>query len=173
MTTPPHPLNRHLFIADNLDLLRSLDNESIDLICIDPPFAKNQTWVGSLKPPLTDQELRQELDTLASWGITSPEQAAEAGIEWPQGGNDARFKDIWRWENDVHEDWVQRIEQDYQALAKVIDATRHAHSEGTAAYLTYIAIRLIEMHRVLKRRPAATVPALRPRHRQRIFENVP
>ena len=24
-----HPLNRHLFIADNLNLLRALDNESI------------------------------------------------------------------------------------------------------------------------------------------------
>ena len=150
MTTTQHPLNRHLFIADNLELLRSLDNESINLICIDPPFAKNQTWVGSLKPPLTEQELRQELETLASWGITSQEQAVEVGIEWPQGGNDARFKDIWRWENDVHEDWVQRIEQDYEPLAKVIDATRLAHSEGTAAYLTYIAIRVIEMHRVLK-----------------------
>ena len=150
MSTNQHPLNRHLFIADNLDLLRSLDNESIDLICIDPPFAKNQTWVGSLKPRLSEAELRQELDTLASWGITTPEKAAEDGIEWPQGGNDARFKDIWRWENDVHEDWVQRIEQDYEALAKVIDATRHAHSEETAAFLTYIAIRAIEMHRVLK-----------------------
>ena len=125
MTTTQHPLNRHLFIADNLNLLRSLDNESIDLICIDPPFAKNQTWVGSLKPPLSDAELRQELETLDSWGITTPEQAAAAGIEWPQGGNDARFKDIWRWENDVHEDWVQRIEQDYEALAKVMDSTYH------------------------------------------------
>ena len=52
MNTTQHPLNRHLFIADNLDLLRSLDNESVDLICIDPPFAINQTWLGSLKPPL-------------------------------------------------------------------------------------------------------------------------
>ncbi len=47
-----HPLNRHLCIADNLNLLRALDNESIDLICIDPPFAKNQTFTGSLRPPL-------------------------------------------------------------------------------------------------------------------------
>ncbi|MYE53607.1 MAG: hypothetical protein F4X34_00200 [Chloroflexi bacterium] len=47
-----HPLNRHLFIADNLNLLRALDNESIDLICIDPPFAKHQTFMGSLRPPL-------------------------------------------------------------------------------------------------------------------------
>ena len=45
-----HPLNRHLFIADNLNLLRALDSESIDLICIDLPFAKNQTFTGSLRP---------------------------------------------------------------------------------------------------------------------------
>ena len=45
---PDHPLNRHLFVADNISLLRSLDNETIDLICIDPPFAKNQTFIGNL-----------------------------------------------------------------------------------------------------------------------------
>ena len=32
----------------------------------------------------------------------------------------------------------------------MIEATRTAHSEGTAAYLTFMAIRIIEMHRVLK-----------------------
>ena len=145
-----HPLNRHLFIADNLDLLRALDNESIDLICIDPPFAKNQTFTGSLKPPLTREERQQELDTLAEWGIHSQRDAENAGIEWPDADNTGRFSDIWRWEDDVHEDWVTRIENDYPALAKVIDTTRTAHDEGTAAYLTYIAIRIIEMHRVLK-----------------------
>ncbi len=54
-----YPLNRNLFIADNLSLLRHLDNQTIDLVCIDPPFAKNQTFIGSLRPPLTDDERRQ------------------------------------------------------------------------------------------------------------------
>ena len=51
MTTPAklHPLNRHLFIADNLNLLRRLDNESVDLICVDPPFKKRRTFIGSIK----------------------------------------------------------------------------------------------------------------------------
>lgn len=145
-----HPLNRHLFIADNLNLLRALDNESIDLICIDPPFAKNQTFTGSLRPPLSDAEREQELETLAGWGIRSQHDAESAGIEWPDADNTGRFSDIWRWEDDVHEDWVTRIENDYPALAKVIDSTRTAHSEGMAAYLTFMAIRIIEMHRVLK-----------------------
>lgn len=145
-----HPLNRHLFIADNLNLLRALDNESIDLICIDPPFAKNQTFTGSLRPPLSDAERQQEVETLAGWGIRSQRDAENAGIEWPDADNTGRFSDIWRWEDDVHEDWVTRIENDFPALAKVIDTTRTAHSEGMAAYLTFMAIRIIEMHRVLK-----------------------
>ena len=145
-----HPLNRHLFIADNLNLLRALDNESVNLICIDPPFAKNQTFTGSLRPPLSDAERQRELETLAGWGIRSQRDADNAGIEWPDADNTGRFSDIWRWEDDVHEDWVTRIEDDYPALAKVIDATRAAHSEGMAAYLTFMAIRIIEMHRVLK-----------------------
>ena len=145
-----HPLNRHLFIADNLNLLRALDNESIDLICIDPPFAKNQTFTGNLKPPLSNAERQQEVETLAGWGIYSQRDAEAAEIEWPDADNTGSFSDIWRWEDDVHEDWVTRIENDYPALAKVIDTTRTAHSEGTAAYLTFMAIRIIEMHRVLK-----------------------
>ena len=146
----PHPLNRHLFIADNLNLLRRLDNETIDLICIDPPFAKNQTFTGSLKPPLTDAERQLERETLAAWGIHSPADAAQVGIEWPDSQNNAKFQDIWRWENDVHEDWISRIEDDYPALAAVIDSTRHAHSESMAAYIVYMAIRIIEMERALK-----------------------
>lgn len=145
-----HPLNRNLFIADNLHLLRRLDNESVDLICIDPPFAKNQTFTGSLDPPLTIAERELERETLAAWGIHSPADAANAGIEWPDSQNDAKFQDIWRWENDVHEDWIARIEDDYPALSAVIDSTRRAHSESMAAYLVYMAIRIIEMERVLK-----------------------
>ena len=33
-------LNRTLFIADNLEILRGIDSESIDLIATDPPFNK-------------------------------------------------------------------------------------------------------------------------------------
>ena len=33
-------LNRKLFIADNLPVLRGIDSESVDLIATDPPFNK-------------------------------------------------------------------------------------------------------------------------------------
>ena len=44
-------LNRTIFISDNLALLKALDTESIDLVVIDPPFGKNQTFTGTLTPP--------------------------------------------------------------------------------------------------------------------------
>ena len=120
------------------------------MICIDPPFAKNQTFTGSLKPPLSDAERQREADTLAGWGIHSRYDAGRAGIEWPDADNTGRFSDIWRWEEYVHEDWITRIDDDYPALAKVIETSRTAYDEGTAAYLAYMAIRIIEMQRVLK-----------------------
>ena len=145
-----HPLNRHLFIADNITLLRSLDNDTIDLICIDPPFAKNQTFIGNLRPPLSDEERQRELETLRGWDIYNERDAVSVGIDWPDSQDTGRFRDIWRWENDVHEEWLTRIEDDYSELANVINTTRGAHGESMAAYLTYMAIRFIEMHRVLK-----------------------
>ena len=152
MTThrPPHPLNRHLFIADNLDLLRRLDNDSIDLICIDPPFKKRKTFVGKVKPPLTDAELQAELDTLAGWGISNPQQALDAGVNWPSRAGDARFKDMWSYDADVDEDWVQNIAKQHTGLHGVIEAAKQSSGLDTAAYLCYMGVRLIQMHRALK-----------------------
>ena len=145
-----HQYNRNLFISDNYKLLQSLPSESIDLITTDPPFAKNGTFVGSLKPPLTDDEIAVELAMLKSWGITNPADAEKAGIEWPTGKESAKFKDIWSFEKDVHESWMVMIADEWPAVREVIEAAQHAHSEGVAAYICYMAVRLMECHRVLK-----------------------
>ena len=155
MSTPAagpavHPLNRHLFIVDNYQLLKSMGTASVDLICTDPPFAKNDTFVGGLKPPLTEEEIQQELETLKSWGIRTPAEADTAHIVWPTGESTARFKDIWSWEADVHEQWMDDIKDQRPRVLSVIETTRLTHSEGIAAYLAYMAVRLIECHRVLK-----------------------
>ena len=92
-----------------------------------------------------------EKRTLADWGITSRAGAEAAGLEWPpDNGAAVGFSDIWKWERDVREEWLDKIEEQNQAAAKVIEAARYAHSEGRAAYLSYMAVRLIEMRRVLK-----------------------
>ena len=145
-------VNRGVYIADNLDFLRSLNDACIDLVCIDPPFDKNETFVADqLRPPLTEVERQNELRLLAQWGIATPEAAADAGLQWPvdhrvRGG----YKDIWRWDTDIHEDWVKSLDAYYPAVHSLIETTRLVHSDGRAAYLCFMAVRLIEIHRVLK-----------------------
>ena len=145
------PLNRTLFIADNYNLMRCLDNESVDLVCTDPPFAKNKTFAEDrLKPPLADEEIAREKELLDSWGATDTDSAAKLGLEWPSKmGRGVSFSDIWRWE-DIHEAWIDDIEAERPAVAEVINVTAHSHSQSHAAYCAYMAVRLIEIHRILK-----------------------
>ena len=39
----PRPLNR-LILGDNLDIMKTLENESVDLIYLDPPFFSNRNY---------------------------------------------------------------------------------------------------------------------------------
>ena len=149
---PLNAVNRGVYISDNLPFLQSLNDECIDLVCIDPPFAKNETFgrknakaPDPLKPPLGDDEKATELALLRRWGIRNERDAAKAGIDWPE----TRYRDIWSWQ-DVHEEWLKDIEDGYPSVHKHIEATQEIHGEGTAAYLCYMAIRLFEIRRVLK-----------------------
>ena len=142
-------VNRGVYIADNLDFLRSLNSATIDLVYIDPPFAKNETWeADKLRPPLTRQERAIERRLLRSWGIRSEARARDAGIEWPD--ESTRFSDIWTWERSVHEEWLLSLEESHPAIKELCEAAEVTHSESMAAYLCYMAIRLIELQRVLK-----------------------
>ena len=38
--------NRTIFLKDNLDILRGLNSNSIDLIYLDPPFNKKKTFTA-------------------------------------------------------------------------------------------------------------------------------
>ena len=142
--------NRGVYISDNLQFLRSLNDECIDLVCIDPPFAKNETFEADrLRPPLTDDEMQNELRLMSEWGINSANDARRADIAWPATRNGG-YKDIWSWEDDIHEVWLTDLDMHYPATAQLIESTRYSHSESIAAYLCYMAVRLFELHRVLK-----------------------
>ena len=62
----------------------------------------------------------------------------------------ARFQDRWSWERDVHQDWIDQITDDYPRLMEAIESARYAHSDGMGAYMCFMAVRLLAMHRVLK-----------------------
>lgn len=62
----------------------------------------------------------------------------------------AKFQDRWSWERDVHEEWTDQIKDDYPRLMEAIESARYAHSDSMGAYMCFMAVRLLEMKRVLK-----------------------
>ena len=60
-----------------------------------------------------------------------------------------KFDDTWRW-TDLDERWLGEIDRRNEALSTVTRAARLTQGNGTAAYLTMMGIRLLELHRVLK-----------------------
>ncbi|MYA67053.1 MAG: hypothetical protein F4X09_07775 [Gammaproteobacteria bacterium] len=62
----------------------------------------------------------------------------------------AKFQDRWSWERDVHQEWVDLITDDNPRLMEAIESARFAHSDGMGAFMCFMAVRLLAMHRVLK-----------------------
>ena len=107
--------NHTIFTGDNLNIMRGMDSESVDLIYLDPPFNSNRYY----QAPIGSQA---------------------AGAE---------FKDAWTFE-DTKEAWWGLIADEHPAIYKVIDAAGDVGNKGDKAYLVYMAMRLLEMHRILK-----------------------
>ncbi len=107
--------SRTIFTGDNLDILRGINSEWVDLIYLDPPFKSDQTYAAPL-----DSEARG-----------------------------AEFDDVWTL-RDMKQEWIEEIEIRRPALYHLINGAKLAHSESMAGYLTFMSIRLIELHRVLK-----------------------
>lgn len=113
-----------LYYGDNLHVLREhIASESVDLIYLDPPFNSNANYNILFK---------------------SPEgQDSDAQIE--------AFEDTWHW-NDKAEDAFDEVMKSGNVSAfELLRAMRRFLGENDMmAYLAMMAIRLIELHRVLK-----------------------
>ena len=62
----------------------------------------------------------------------------------------ARFQDRWSWERDVHQTWVDEITDDFPNVMTVISGARSSYGDDMGAFLCFMAVRLLEMRRVLK-----------------------
>ena len=111
----PNWANRTLWTGDNLDILRGMNAESVDLIYLDPPFNSNKDYAA-------------------------PVGSKAAG---------AAFKDTWHL-SDLDVAWMGLIADEQPAVAYLLDAAGRTHSKGMQSYLTMMAVRLLEMRRVLK-----------------------
>ena len=114
MTAPNFPSGA-VWTGDNLNILRGMNSECVDLIYLDPPFNSNRTY--------------------------------EAPIGSRAAG--AAFKDAWTLDDvDVHEHG--ELADRNPAAHAVIEAARQAHGKGMMAYCIMMAVRLLEMRRILK-----------------------
>jgi len=62
--------NRTLFIADNLDIMRGIDTDCIDLIYLDPPFNSKKQWkapIGSPAEGATFKDIWTDEDVKDGW----------------------------------------------------------------------------------------------------------
>ena len=110
-----------LYELDNLDVLRGMNSETVDLIATDPPFNTKRNRSGTAGFYVDNWK----------WGDT--------GI----------LPDQWKW-NEVHPKWLEEIKDDNLALFQVIEASRVSHGEDIAAFLCFLSVRLLECHRILK-----------------------
>ena len=62
----------------------------------------------------------------------------------------ASFQDRWSWDKDVHEEWVDKITDDFPKVMNVIQGSRNSYGDDMGAFLCFMGVRLLEMHRVLK-----------------------
>lgn len=129
--TEPNWQNRTLFVADNIHVMRGMNSESVDCIATDPPFNAKRLF----NAPLGSKSAGQ------------------------------KFDDRWRWD-EVTDEWHDLIASEHAAIKEIIEAaavieggnvTRGTGKIDTgrtknsiAAYLAYMAPRIVEMRRILK-----------------------
>ncbi len=112
-----------LFYGDNLDILRRyVQDESVDLVYLDPPFNSNKSY----------NVLFKQQDGTRS----------EAQIE--------AFDDTWRWDEGAARAYHETVESG-GPVSRALQAFRGLVGESDMlAYLAMMAPRLVELHRVLK-----------------------
>ena len=122
-TPIPDGWTNQLYYGDNLDVLRRyVDDESIDLVYLDPPFKSNQDY----------NVLFKEQDGTRS------------------GAQIQAFGDTWTWDQTAAAAY-EEVVQGGTRVADVLMALRaFLGTSDMLAYLSMMAPRLIELHRVLK-----------------------
>lgn len=113
-----------LYFGDNLNIMRDyIADESVNLVYLDPPFNSKATY----------NVLFSEKD-----GKASPAQITA-------------FEDTWVWDKAAEATYWEVVKEGPKKLADLLQALRQfLGSNDMLAYLTMMAIRLVEMHRVLK-----------------------
>jgi site-specific DNA-methyltransferase (adenine-specific) len=118
------PTTNTLFYGDNLRILRDyIEDESVDLVYLDPPFNSNANYNVLFRSPTGE--------------------SSQAQIE--------AFEDTWHWNETAERAFDEVINSGNSDAAEMLRAMRSFLKENDMmAYLAMMAVRLLELHRVLK-----------------------
>ena len=67
-----------------------------------------------------------------------------------KAGQNVEFKDVWNWDEDVHVNWINDLRQRHPSLFNVIHYANESAGDDMGAFICWMAVRVLEMHRVLK-----------------------
>ena len=67
-----------------------------------------------------------------------------------KAGRKVSYKDVWNWDDDVHDDWINQIRGEHPKLYNSILHANESAGDDMGAFLCFMAVRVLEMHRVLK-----------------------
>ena len=76
-------------------------------------------------------------------GVGAFEGTTKAGV-------DVEFKDVWNWNDDVQTEWLEKLEKKHPRLFNMIHYVNQSAGDDMGAFLCWMAVRVLEMHRVLK-----------------------
>lgn len=113
-----------LYYGDNLTILREhVKDESVDLVYLDPPFNSNASYNVLFKAP-DGHESHAQMEA---------------------------FEDTWHWNETAEKAFDEVMASGNTDAAEMLRAMRtFLHDNDMMAYLAMMAVRLLELHRVLK-----------------------
>jgi site-specific DNA-methyltransferase (adenine-specific) len=111
-----------LLYGDNLYYLRELDRETVDLIYLDPPFNSKATYNLLYRTPQGDAVQAQT----------------------------TAFRDTWWWDTPAARAFDDVVASGSPAAPIMIALKSYLGESNLMAYLAMMAVRLVEMRRILK-----------------------
>ena len=114
--------------------------------CIIAGIMKRELWTGDNLPILRGLET-ESVDLIYLDPPFNSKRIYEGNLDEEMGKQS--FKDIWRM-SDINKDDLWALKAFAPKVYNLINTLAESHGESWQAYLTFMAIRLDEMHRILK-----------------------
>ena len=121
-----------LYFGDNLEILREMDSERVDLICTDPPFNSGRNYNSFFKDSQAQNKAFTDI-----WTWDTEAEKARVDVETPRHPK-------------CDLDTYNALDNCLKGYDMVLQRAVSGNKGSMRAYLAFMGPRLAEMHRVLK-----------------------